>query len=55
MDWGGWMWFVIDVLAVGILGGAMWYGTFQWRNRPRDPEIERRSDEATRNLYHHNP
>ena len=53
MDWGGWMWFVIDVVAVGILGGAMAYGIMMWRNRPTDPETQRRSDEKTRELYHH--
>jgi hypothetical protein len=53
MDWGGWMWFVIDVLAVTVLGAAIAYGTTMWRRRPIDPEIERRSDEATRDLYHH--
>jgi len=53
MDWGGWMWFVIDVLAVAVLGGAIIYGTSMWRHRSRDPEVERRSDEATRDLYHH--
>ena len=54
MDWGGWMWFVIDVVAVGVLGGAMAYGIIQWRHRPTDPETQRRSDEKTRELYHHN-
>ena len=53
MDWGGWMWFVIDVLAVAVLGGAIAYGTTMWRHRPMDPETQRRSDEATRDLYHH--
>ena len=53
MDWGGWMWFVIDVLAVAVLGGTIAYATSMWRRRSRDPEIERRSDEATRDLYHH--
>jgi hypothetical protein len=53
MDWGGWMWFVIDVLAVAVLGGAIAYGTSMWRHRSLDPEIQRKSDEATRELYHH--
>jgi hypothetical protein len=53
MDWGGWMWFVIDVVAVAILGGAIAYGAAMWHQRPRDPETERRSDQATRDLYHH--
>jgi CBS-domain-containing membrane protein len=53
MDWGGWMWFVIDVLAVVILGVALAYGAAMWRHRPRNPQIERASDEATKDLYHH--
>jgi len=53
MDWGGWMWFVIDVLAVAVLGGAIAYGTSMWRHRPTDPETQRKSDQATRDLYHH--
>lgn len=53
MDWGGWMWFVIDVVAVVILGGAIAYGASMWRHRSTDPEVQRRSDEATRDLYHH--
>ena len=52
MDWGGWMWFVIDVIAVLILGAAMSYGAIMWRGRPRDPETRRKSDQATRDLYH---
>jgi hypothetical protein len=52
MDWGGWMWFVIDVLAVAVLGGAMAYGAHMWRNRSQDPAVKRASDKATRRLYH---
>jgi hypothetical protein len=46
------MWFVIDVVAVAILGGAMAYGTSMWGRRPRDPATQQASDEATRKLYH---
>jgi hypothetical protein len=53
MDVGGWLWFVIDVIAVLILGGAMLYGARMWRQRPRDAYTERASDEKTRELYHH--
>jgi len=52
MDWGGWMWFIIDVVAVAILGGAIAYGASMWRHRPRDRKTEQASDEATRKLYH---
>ena len=51
MDWGEWMWFVIDLVAVAILGGAIAYGSVMWRQRPQDPETQRRSDETTRELY----
>ena len=51
MDWGGWMWFVIDVIGVTILGVAIAYGTSMWNRRPRDPESLRRTEEATRELY----
>jgi len=53
MDWGGWMWFIIDVLGAAVLGGAMAYGSFMWKHRSTDPKIEQASDEATRALYHH--
>ena len=52
-DWGGWMWVIIDVLAVAILGAGMAYGGFMWRRRPQDPATTRASDDATRELYHH--
>ena len=52
MDWGGWMWFIIDVIGVLILGGAIAYGASMWRRRPLDTETQRKSDEATRELYH---
>ena len=49
---GGWLWFVTDVIGAAILGCAMVYGGFMWRNRPRDAATKRISDEATRRLYH---
>ncbi|HXJ01381.1 MAG TPA: hypothetical protein VNH44_09155 [Micropepsaceae bacterium] len=52
MDWSGWMWFIIDVLAVSVLGCAMVFGTQMWRHRPRDFATERTSNEATWRLYH---
>jgi hypothetical protein len=50
MDWSGY--FIMDVLAVVILGGALAYGTLAWRQRSRDAATRRASDEATRHLYH---
>jgi hypothetical protein len=34
-DGGGWLWLVIDVGFVGILGLALAYGTMQWRPNER--------------------
>jgi hypothetical protein len=50
---GLWLWVVIDVLAVLVLGLAILYGTRMWQNRPRDPALQRQSDEAARRLYRH--
>jgi hypothetical protein len=50
-DAGGWLWLVIDVFFVAIFAAALAYGTIMWRRR-RNPEIERRRDEATDRLYH---
>ena len=52
MDWGGWMWFAVDVVGVIILGAAIAYGNAMWSRRSRDPESLRRTEEATRELYH---
>ena len=48
---GGWLWFVIDILAVLLLAAAMLYGSHAWLTRSRDPVVKRESDEATRRLY----
>jgi hypothetical protein len=50
---GLWLWVVIDILAVVVLGLAIFYGTRMWRSRPNDPIVQRQSDEATRRLYRH--
>jgi hypothetical protein len=52
-DWGGWMWVVIDIVAVAILRPAIAYGSYRWSTRPLDPAVKQASDEATRELYHH--
>jgi hypothetical protein len=51
-DYGGWMWLVIDVIMVAILGGALIYGISMWRHRYRDPATKQVRDEATDRLYH---
>jgi hypothetical protein len=50
-DAGGWLWFLIDVVAVALLGAAIAYGTVAWRKRPKDPATERARDDATRRAY----
>ena len=49
-DAGGGLWFVINVVAVAILGLALVYGTMHWRKR-RSLAADQRRDEATRELY----
>jgi hypothetical protein len=49
-DANGWLWFVIDVIAVLLLAGLIAYGTIgyrRYRNRISDAERDR----ATRELY----
>ena len=48
---GGWLWLVIDVILVGALAAALFYGTMMWRSRGRNPAIERVSEQATERLY----
>jgi hypothetical protein len=50
-DAGGWMWLLIDVAFVVVLGAALVYGIVQWRNRPKSPAVEERRDQATRRLF----
>jgi len=47
---GGWMWVLIDVVAVVILAAALIYGIMIWRKRrSRGTDIAR--ERATENLY----
>jgi len=48
---GGWLWLIIDVLAVAIFAIALAYASSTWHRRSRDPVVQRESDEATRRLY----
>jgi hypothetical protein len=48
---GGWLWLLIDVALVALLGAAMIYGIVKWRQRRHDPATERRRDDVTRRLY----
>ena len=48
-----WLWVVIDILSVMVLGFALFYASRMWRNRPRDPVLQRQSDEAPRRFYRH--
>jgi hypothetical protein len=51
MDIGGWLWVIIDVLAVAVLAGAMIYGGRMWANRRRDPATDQATERAVRELY----
>jgi hypothetical protein len=46
-DAGGWLWLVINVGLVAILGLALVYGVSQYRKRRLDPQ----RDQKTRELY----
>jgi heme/copper-type cytochrome/quinol oxidase subunit 2 len=51
LELGGWLWFVVDVLFVVVLGAAMVYGAVAYRRRSRNRNVEQNRDEATRQLY----
>jgi uncharacterized membrane protein YidH (DUF202 family) len=50
-DYSGWLWFLIDVVLVAVLGLAMVYGIWKWRRAKHDPESERARDQATKQVY----
>jgi hypothetical protein len=52
IDYGSWMWLVIDVLFVLLLAAGLIYGTMMWRNR-RSTAADRSREAATRRLYRH--
>jgi len=50
-DFGGWMWMIIDLGALVVLGAALFYGTRRWAGRRRDPATLQAQEDATRELY----
>jgi len=50
-DYSGWLWFLIDVILVGVLAVAMAYGIWKRRRASHDPASERAREEATRQGY----
>lgn len=48
-EFGGWMWIVINVGAVAVLGAALAYGVSVWRGR-RSAALERLRDRKTEEL-----
>lgn len=50
-DSSGWLWAVIDVVMVAILGGALIYGTRQWRRFRPSPRLRAERDRATREHF----
>lgn len=51
-DQSGWMWLLLNVIAVAILGAAIIYGTMQWRKRRKSRGLQQARDNATDRLYH---
>lgn len=47
---GGWMWLVIDIVAVAILAAALAYGIAAWRRR-RQTASDLAREQATERLY----
>jgi len=48
---GGWLWLVIDVVMVALLGAALIYGIVKWRQRRRDLARQQLRDRETRKMY----
>ena len=48
-DQGGWLWLIIDVGFVVLLGAALAYAMMRWRTR--SPAAKAAGDWATRELY----
>ena len=49
-DTGGWLWILVDVIAVVLLAGALAYGAMRWRRR-KNPTLDKIRDDATDRLY----
>jgi hypothetical protein len=55
-DGGGWLWLVIDVGFVGILGLTLAYGTMQWRQMSaRQKQRRERRDPRPVSIGHGGP
>lgn len=51
MEAGGWLWLIIDVFAVVVLGAALVYATMQWRHRRKSRTDREAQDETVRENY----
>jgi hypothetical protein len=47
----GYLWLLINLLMVVVLGAAILYAALVWRRRRRDRELERARNDATRRIY----
>jgi anti-sigma-K factor RskA len=47
---GGWMWILVNVGAVAVLGAALAYGVWTWKAR-RSPAVERLRRRKTEELH----
>lgn len=53
-DQGGWLFALITVVFVIVLGAAIAYGTMRANRRPRSPELDRARDRVTEQRYREN-
>lgn len=50
-DAGGWLWLVIDVGLVALLGAALIYGSVMWRRWRQHPTHVAEREQKTRELF----
>ena len=51
MDFGGFLWLIIDVTFVLLLGAALIYGIHEWRRRRRSRVTEEVEERAVDRAY----
>ena len=51
MEGGGYWWVLIDVIAVVVLGAAIFYGFTRWRARRRSLSTDRATEQAVKREY----
>jgi hypothetical protein len=51
VEGGGWLWLIINVVAVAILAAAMIYGTSQWRQHRKNRADRQAMEQKVRDNY----